>query len=84
MTTRPLAITALCLITAMSATLYAGWAEARGTGWNQVAADAAARAYAAEGKCYPSNGPCPPPPGTLNPDRSAHRYATQQHKRQSP
>jgi hypothetical protein len=84
MATRALTITALCLIAIGSGTLYAGGAAARGTGFNQVAADAAARAYAAEGQCYPANGPCPAPSGTRNPNHGPHRYATEQHKRQSP
>jgi len=49
-------------------------------GWNQVAATAAARAYAAEGKCYPVNGPCPAPRGTAHPYKSAHVHTTRQHK----
>jgi hypothetical protein len=80
MTTRLLRIAAVCLITLVSGTLYAGWAAARGTGWNQVAATAAARAYAAESKCYPINGPCPAPPGTPHPYKSAHVHTTRQHK----
>jgi len=59
-----------------SGAAYAGYGSA-GVGWNQVAADEAARAYAAEGKCYPINGPCPQP---LHPSQSPR--ATQQHKRQ--
>jgi hypothetical protein len=82
MATRLLTMTGLCLMTIMSGTLYAGWAAARSTGWNQAAADAAARAYAAEGKCYPANGPCPVARGTLHADPPL--YATPRHKRPSP
>jgi uncharacterized low-complexity protein len=75
-TIRLLTITALSL-TMTSVTAYAGYGTA-GTGWNQVAADQAARAYAAEGKCYPFNGPCSAP----QPAPRLHRtpYATQPRK----
>ena len=79
MTTRLLLIATAVSLTMASVAAYAGYGTT-GTGWNQVAADAAARAYAAEGKCYPINGPCPAPPPTLHPYRTPH--ATQQHKRQ--
>ncbi|HXW29406.1 MAG TPA: hypothetical protein VEK55_08575 [Xanthobacteraceae bacterium] len=82
MATRLPTMTGLCLMIIVSATLYAGSAAARSTGWNQVAADQAARAYAAEGKCYPANGPCPAAPGTLRADPPL--YTTQRHKRPSP
>ena len=72
-----LAITAVAL-TIASGAAYAGYGVG-GTGWNQVAADEAARAYAAEGKCYPANGPCPPPHPALHPYRTPHV----QHKRPS-
>jgi len=73
---RLLTITAVSLIMA-SGSAYAGYGSA-GPGWNQVAADAAARAYAAEGKCFPANGPCPAAPPTLHPYRDPHT----KHKRQ--
>jgi hypothetical protein len=78
MTTRLLIIAAVSL-TMVSFAAYAGYSTG-GTGWSQPAADGAARAYAAEGKCYPFNGPCPAPQPTLHPYRTPH--ATQQHKRQ--
>jgi len=81
---RPLTIAAVCLMTVVAGPAYVGAAAARGAGWNQAAADAAARAYAAEGKCYPFNGPCPAPPRILHPHRAPHLYATQQHKPQTP
>jgi uncharacterized low-complexity protein len=76
-TIRPLTITAVLLIVA-SGTAHAGYGSA-GIGWNQVAADGAARAYAAEGKCYPANGRCAASQPTLHPYQSPH--ATQR-KRQ--
>jgi len=79
MTTRLLTITAVCLITLVSVTLCASRAAAGGSGWNQVAADAAARAYAAEGKCYLANGPCPAP-GNPHPDKGPHVHPPQQYK----
>ena len=79
MTTRLLPIATAVSLTMASVAAYAGYGTT-GTGWNQVAADAAAHAYAAEGKCYPFNGPCPAPQSTLHPCRTPH--ATQQHKRQ--
>jgi len=81
---RPLTIAALCLMSIASAPACVGSAAARGAGWNQVAAEAAARAYAAEGKCYAFNGPCPAPRGILYPYRTPHLYATQQYKPQTP
>jgi len=75
-TIRLLTMTAIWLIIA-SGSAFAGFGSS-GPGWNQVAADGAARAYAAEGKCYPINGPCPAPQPTLHPYRPPH--AT--HKRQ--
>jgi hypothetical protein len=75
-TIRLLTMTAVSLIMA-SGSAFAGFGSS-GPGWNQVAADEAARAYAAEGKCYPINGPCPGPQATLHPYRPPH--AT--HKRQ--
>jgi hypothetical protein len=53
-----------------------GVGTAGGAGWSQPAADGAARAYAAEGKCYPINGPCPAPHQTLTPRILKHRYRT--------
>jgi len=53
-----------------------GGGTAGGTGWSQPAADGAARAYAAEGKCYPINGPCPAAQQTLTPRILKHRYRT--------
>jgi hypothetical protein len=78
MTIRLLTITTV-LSTMASVAAYAGYGTAGGAGWNQVAADAAARYYAAQGKCYPVNGPCAAPP-ILHPYRPPH--AAQQHKRQ--
>ena len=79
MTTRLLLIATAVSLTMASVAAYAGYGTT-GTGWSQPAADGAARAYAAEGKCYPINGPCPAPPPTLHPYRTPH--ATQQHKPQ--
>jgi hypothetical protein len=62
----------LLTITAVTLSVVSGAAYAGKPGWNQVAADAAARAYAAEGKCYPANGPCPAPQPTLHPYRTPH------------
>jgi hypothetical protein len=62
----------LLTITAVTLSVVSGAAYAGKPGWNQVAADAAARAYAAEGKCYPANGPCPAPQPTLLPYRTPH------------
>jgi hypothetical protein len=73
---RLLTIAAISL-TMTSIAAYAGYGTA-GTGWNQVAADQAARAYAAEGKCYPFNGPCSSPQPTLHLHRTPR--ATQPHK----
>jgi hypothetical protein len=70
----------LPIITAVFLTVACGVAYAGKPGWNQVAADAAARAYAAEGKCYPANGPCPASQPTLHPYRTPIAH---QHKRQS-
>ena len=81
---RPLTIAAVCLMSIVSAPAYVGSAAARGAGWNQVAADAAARAYAAEGQCYPFNGPCPAPQGIRHPYRIPPVYAIQRHKPQTP
>jgi hypothetical protein len=74
----------VCLITIVSGRAYVGSAAARGAGWNQVAADAAGRAYAAEGKCSPFNGPCPALRGSPHAYRTPRLYATQQHKLQTP
>ena len=46
-TMRPLTIAAACLMILVSGPAHVGSAAARGAGWNQVAADAAARTYAA-------------------------------------
>ena len=82
-TMRPLTIAAACLMILVSGPAHVGSAAARGAGWNQVAADAAARPSAAEGKCYPFNGPCPVPPGILHPTRhrisTRHNNASRQH-----
>jgi len=67
-------------VTIASGAAHAGFGISGGTGWSQPAADGAARAYAAEGKCYPINGPCPAPQPTLHPYRTPH--TTQQHRRQ--
>jgi len=75
-TIRLLTITAV-LLTMTSVAAYAGYGTA-GTGWNQVAADQAARAYAAEGKCYPVNGPCSAPQPAPHLHRTPH--VTQPHK----
>jgi uncharacterized low-complexity protein len=69
-TIRLLTITAVSL-TMTSVAAYAGYGTA-GTGWNQVAADQAARAYAAEGKCYPFNGPCSAPQPAPHLHRTPH------------
>jgi hypothetical protein len=63
----------LTIITVVSLTILSGTAGARDSGWNQVAADEAARAYAAEGKCYPLNGPCSAPTLTAQPLKHPHR-----------
>jgi len=75
-TIRLLTVTAV-LLTTTSVAAYAGYGTA-GTGWNQVAADQAARAYAAEGKCYPVNGPCSAPQPAPHLHRTPH--VTQPHK----
>jgi hypothetical protein len=81
---RPLTIAAVCLITIVSGPAYVGSAAARGAGWNQVAADAAGRAYAVEGKYSPFNGPCPAPQGSPPAYRTPRLCATQQHEPQTP
>jgi hypothetical protein len=83
-TMRPLTIAAVCLITIVSGPAYVGSAAARGAGWNQVAADAAGRAYAVEGKYSPFNGPCPAPQGSPHAYRTPRLCATQQHEPQTP
>jgi hypothetical protein len=70
--------TRLLIIAAVSLTMVSFAAYAGRTGWSQPAADGAARAYAAEGKCYPFNGPCAAPQPTLDPYRTSH--ATQQQR----
>jgi hypothetical protein len=60
----------LLTITAVTLSVVSGTAYAGKPGWNQVTADAAARAYAAEGECYPANGPCPAPQPILHPYRT--------------
>jgi hypothetical protein len=79
-----LTIAAVCLITIVSGPAYVGSAAARGAGWNQVAADAAGRAYAVEGKYSPFNGPCPAPQGSPHAYRTPRLCATQQHEPQTP
>jgi hypothetical protein len=64
----------LLTITAVTLSVVSGTAYAGKSGWNQVAADAAARAYAAEGKCYPANGPCPAPQPILHPYRTPYLH----------
>ena len=53
MTTRLLLIATAVSLTMASVAAYAGYGTT-GTGWNQAAADAATRAYAAEGNAIPS------------------------------
>jgi hypothetical protein len=69
-------------ITAVTLSLASDAAHAGKPGWNQVAAESAARAYAAEGKCYPVNGPCSTPQPTMHPYRTPHVHI-QQHRWQS-
>jgi hypothetical protein len=69
----------LLTITTVSFTVGSGVAYAMGTGagsgvsWNQVAADASARAYAAEGWCFRIYGRCPAPQPSLQPSRDQSR-----------
>jgi hypothetical protein len=69
----------LLTITTVSLTVGSGVAYATGAGagsgvsWNQVAADASARAYAAEGWCFRVYGPCLAPQPSLQPDRDQPR-----------
>ena len=64
----------LPIMTAVFLTIASDASDACCGTWNQVAADGAARAYAAEGKCYPINGPCPPSQTAITAQPSKHSY----------
>jgi hypothetical protein len=66
----------LPIMTAVFLNIAPGASDACCGTWNQVAADEAARAYAAEGKCYPINGPCPASQTSVTAQPSKRSYRT--------
>jgi hypothetical protein len=78
---RLLIITAVSLTVASGAAHAMGVGAASGFGWNQVAADTSARAWAAEGWCFPGGWfswgyPC----AALQPPLPPNRAHVRKHK----
>jgi len=76
MVIRLVPIATAVFLAVVSGPAYGGYGVSGAPGWSQPAANGAARAYAAEGKCYPINGPCPVAHQTLTPRILKHRYRT--------